>query len=126
MSVSSNMLLLDWFILYITFVVVYIKLYWEKINAFFTHKNTVTKISNRTYELRFYIGKTLCKLVVERNRGPPKFHKITSDEVDVSEDVLPYLAVTPKSVTPRLLGFEKLELWKADGDSTEVLPDLEL
>jgi hypothetical protein len=115
------MILVDWVILYLTLVVVYVKLHWHKINTFFTRRTTVTKIAPRTYEVAFHIGNTLCKLIVRKHRGPHKFIRITADEEDVSDTIQPYIECTPEPVTPQLVGFKTLELWDVYGNATEVL-----
>ena len=139
-------LLFGAFIFYITAKVKCHHLWNATIGAWL-RRPRITPIGGRHYVLSFYIGDTLCKIIVKR-RGPPDFYAVTApmspqksvnaidnpgeyEEVtnskytgeglmDVSDAVAPFFTVQEVNPTPASLGFETITFWDFEDNPVAV------
>jgi hypothetical protein len=113
------------FILYITAKVKCRNLWNATIGAWL-RRPRIAAIGGRHYVLSFYIGDTLCKIIVKR-RGPPDFYAATTGEsvetTDISDAVTPFFAVQEIAPTPEHVGFETITFWDFDDNPTTVAGD---
>lgn len=111
----------EWLAVYVTFLVVCIKLYiFKTVNMFYTPKQgTVTRISKKQYIVEFYLGETRCNIVVSRTTGPLPFYMATSNETDITTDIVPFFTARPVPPTPSMVGHDEIILWDME-DNGEV------
>lgn len=94
---------------------------WRAVNSvvwLWTRRTRIVPLGDKKHLIRFYIGDTLCKIVV-RHRRPFQFYMATAP-ADVSAKIAPYLAVEEVPVTPSQLGFDELMLWDFDDVCTAL------
>jgi hypothetical protein len=110
-------MILGAFLLYIS-VKIKCRALWNVTIGAWLKRPKISHLGGRHYVVSFYIGETLCKIIVKR-RGPPDFYAATSpymredgpDVQDISDIVAPFFTVQEISPTPATIGFETITFW---------------
>lgn len=83
-------------------------------------KNSVQILENNHYCVDYDYMNQHYQILLPCKKGPKKILKVTSGELDVSEKILPLLGPHENfhglTVTPHVLGFDKLEFHHLYGD----------
>lgn len=96
---------------------------WAATAGAWMRRPRIAALGGRHYVLSFYIGETLCKIIVKR-RGPADFYAATrADHEDISDAVSPFFAVQEVAPTPGLIGFETITFWDFEDKPVTVSAD---
>ena len=83
-------------------------------------RTTVITLSRRVGYVLYYVNGTEYRTLVSTVRRPTKIACITSNDIDISDDVFPYLGASETydhRLTPGLLGYDNITFTMLNGKS---------